>query len=74
MNRSGLNTLPLLTSIQLLAMENIKILKARYFCSVDIKDEIELASIFMPHGIFNMRQAPVGRLTNRLSLLDNMKL
>jgi len=48
MNASGQTQPPLLAIDRLLAIEDIKILKARYFRFVDSKDEEGLASLFMP--------------------------
>jgi len=60
MNASKPDTPPLSTLDRLLAIEEIKTLKARYFRFVDGKDQTGLASLFTPDGILDMRHAPAG--------------
>jgi len=60
MKASGQPPPPLSALERLLAIEEIKILKARYFRFVDSKDKAGLASLFMSDGILDMRHAPAG--------------
>jgi len=54
----SISSLPALD--RLLAIEEIKRLKARYFRFVDSKDQAGLATLFTPDGILDMRHAPAG--------------
>jgi len=60
MNVSEQSTPSLPTLDRLLAIEEIKALKARYFRFVDGKDHAALASLFTPDGRLDMRHAPAG--------------